>query len=54
VFVYVGIYIFFQVDKPVYHVVLKEFVCECGLQGLLSERQNLAEVFPGDAQISKG
>lgn len=54
VLVNVGFYIFFQMDKAVYRVVLKEFVCESGLQAWLSECQDLVEVFPGDAQISKG
>lgn len=54
VVVYVRFYVILQVDKAVYHVVMKEFAGESGLEVGLSESQNLAEVFPGDAKISKG
>lgn len=44
--------IFTEVNEPVYHVVQKKFVREGRLEVVLGERQNLVEVFPGDARIS--
>lgn len=43
-----------QMDKSVYRIVLNKFVGESWLKVGLSERQNLVEVFPGDARVSKG
>lgn len=45
VVVYIGCNVFPQVDEAVYCVVENELVCECRLQVVLSECQNLAEVF---------
>jgi len=52
VVIYIGTYVVPQVDEAIYRVVYHEFSSEGRLQIGLRKRQNLAEVFPGDARIS--